>query len=953
MKIRQKYSVSKLLAASLGLSLAAIPLQSALAGSTTWLGNTSGVWSDSTNWAAGTTPGDGETATFNGASTNTTLDLGTGGVTIGSVLFDTSSAAAYTIGVDGSQVLTLSNAGSITLNPTVAANQLINSAVVLGTDGSAQTFTLKNNSTTNSLTVAGGITGSTGAGIKTLAVTGAGATTLSGVIGDGSTGSVALTKSGAGTLTLAGANTYTGLTSVNQGTLSLTGALASTGTLSMGGGTFSYDAAGTNTQSFATTNIASGLNYIKNTVSTDTLALGAISRTAGASVFLTKTGAITTSTPSSDYTWRAAGCYVLGGNIVIDNGNNTYDFAQSGLSGVNNITAAPTGGGGNGNAGNVKYTSGNNSFNVNGSWVTINLQGASTVLNINGTQVYLDEGGIILSGGATLAGSKPVKSNAGAFYVHVPDSGTINAVLGAKNTEALYKDGPGLLTLGGNNSYTGGTVINQGTVRMNYSNSVAATGTITLNGGKLEWNDSADNWTQGAKFVLQADSTIGDVSAKAINWAGTMTGNGHALNYDGSGNRTYLNGAVSGLSQINVLTSALGFDLTQAGCNNGGSAPVNISNGASLFICGAAGKVVDNPITLNGGTGKGGVGAIYAEVGSPVLSGQITLASGNSAFGGVSSTTGTITGKVTGAGGLTKSGTGGTNTWVLSNANNDYAGPTAVNVGTLTVNGGLTGSGDVTVASGATLNGTGSVAGATGVNGTLSGSIAMNGDLTIGTTGAMNGSHILGGNVTLNNSTLANVASDITVAAGKTLSGIGGSTGVVTGTAAGSTIAPGNSGAGNLRVGSLTISTGAHLSLDILGNTVGSSDLATATSAVSLSGGDLSLNIGSFVPDSSTIYLIVNSLGGSTGTAGTTGAFDSISITGFGSLISGAGAEGSQMTLNGQDYMLTYAANYEGSTTTGGNDVALVAVPEPSTWAILLGGFGMLGFFQKLRARRS
>ena len=35
-----------------------------------------------------------------------------------------------------------------------------------------------------------------------------------------------------------------------------------------------------------------------------------------------------------------------------------------------------------------------------------------------------------------------------------------------------------------------------------------------------------------------------------------------------------------------------------------------------------------------------------------------------------------------------------------------------------------------------------------------------------------------------------------------------------------------------------------------------------------------------------------------------------------------------------------------------GNDIALYAIPEPNTWAMLLGGFAMLVGFQRIRRRR-
>ena len=187
-------------------------LVSSTAGGATWTGANGSTWADA-NWSSSPVPGAANnihTATFNSAGGGqTTINLGAG-VTLNTVLFDTASAAAYTIGSGavGSQTLTLENGGAITTSGTVVNGQVVNAAVVLGTDRSAQTYTISNNATTpaTALILAGNITGAASggtAGAKTLAVLGAGDTDITGGIAQGGATSLAVTKAGTGTLNLA------------------------------------------------------------------------------------------------------------------------------------------------------------------------------------------------------------------------------------------------------------------------------------------------------------------------------------------------------------------------------------------------------------------------------------------------------------------------------------------------------------------------------------------------------------------------------------------------------------------------------------------------------------------------------------------------------------------------------------------------------------------------------
>jgi hypothetical protein len=286
-----------------------------LAASGSWTGAADANWADA-NWSATPVPGTGDTATFNGAgNSNTTISLGTG-VTIGKILFDRTSAAAYTIGAGpvGNETLTLNDSGSITMNSTVANNELFNAGIVLGTDATVETYTFTNNSTTNTLTFAGNISGGpTGgtAGTETLSFNGAGNIVIGGsLLNGGASQTLAFTKTGSGTLTFdgnvnaailgsgAGGGAY-GTATVNDGTLSLNfsnysasgnaNLLNSYTPIVLGGGTLQIIGNTTNASSQSFANSAgltsnSGYDVVisgtsTNTATTPTLALARIVHT--------------------------------------------------------------------------------------------------------------------------------------------------------------------------------------------------------------------------------------------------------------------------------------------------------------------------------------------------------------------------------------------------------------------------------------------------------------------------------------------------------------------------------------------------------------------------------------------------------------------------------------------------------------------------------------------------
>jgi autotransporter-associated beta strand protein len=633
------------------------------------------------------------------------------------------------------------------------------------------------------------------------------------------------------------------------------------------------------------------------------------------------------------------------------------------------------------------FANGNSTMANNVTLSGTGLNGLGALYQENGATATLS-GTITLAGDTTFGGS----SATGVAKMNGP-------ILG---TGALTKVGANLYSLTGSNSYSGPTNINAGTLAtagVNGANLNLGAGNVNVNSGGIlrlgygvTGNNNQNVTTTNNNVTLAGGTIYADdafqhlagslnVTAASIVGATYNSGNNGAAEQDKG---LALDVVVSGSGALTIQHTR--FDTTHAwdtafvAFNNNsntytGNVTVNENTAANeggvylgigatnalqnstisisaIPTTGGSGRFGSSPIVFKTGLGSATLGAISGSA-PLILTGydEINHAQGSDAIvltvGGNGAST-SYTGEISGLGSLTKTGAG---TFTMNGAST-YSGATNVNNGTLTVgnsSGSATGTGLVTVANGATLNGTGSVVGAVTVSGALSGSVGVGGNLTINSLGSMSGSHALAGNVALNNGTVSNVTSDLSLASGKTLSGLGGTVGSVT-VASTSTVAPGNSGVGNLTLGGLTTVSGAHLSMDINGTTAGGYDMLTITGSINLlSGGDLTLNLSSFTPGpgSEIIFLVDNTQG----IGNTSGAFDNITLNlsggATGALVSGNGAEGSRININGTVYALTYTANYEGGANFGGNDIALAAVPEPSTWAMMVGGVGMLLSLQR------
>jgi autotransporter-associated beta strand protein len=377
-------------------------------------------------------------------------------------------------------------------------------------------------------------------------------------------------------------------------------------------------------------------------------------------------------------------------------------------------------------------------------------------------------GGNITIDGTSLSAPNGVTLTSGTT-ANVTNTTTINSAIGdGGNAFALTKTGTGTLALGGaNNTYSGGTNLNTGTLQLGASSTIASgviasgpvgVGTLTLAGGTtLKDNNTpitlANAVSLGGGTVnfggpggsitidgtalnsptgvsLTASTTLNVTDTTTINSPIGDGGNGYSLIKTGdavlklAGSNTYTGTTTIDQNNIQVGANAPSGG---AGALGNSTTPIQVGDASTPHTAGA-GLVTTGHFTVGRDIS---VYNIAANAG--YTSGVITLGGTTAQTGSTSTFSGTVTlngpanfqsytsgskvvdfpGQITGVGALNKTGTG---TVQLDNTNNNYSGGTTVTAGTLLVNGSNTGGGTFAATAG-TLGGTGSIVTGGGANG--------------------------------------------------------------------------------------------------------------------------------------------------------------------------------------------------------------------------------------------
>jgi autotransporter-associated beta strand protein len=399
--------------------------------------------------------------------------------------------------------------------------------------------------------------------------------TVGGAISDASS-TRSLTKDGAGTLVTGGIVSIGGNLAVTLGTGTFSGA-----TNTIGG---SVTASGTAFTMNGGTSIGAGLSVtagtaIMNGANTIT---GSVAVTGGT---LTLGGANTVS----------AGVSVTTGTLNL-NGANTIASGVTLNSGSLNIGAA-------GALGSNAFTiSGGTIDNTSGTAVTLS---NNNVQSWNGSFTFTGTNSLNMGNGAVTLGASPTLTlTAGTL--------TLGGVIeDSASTFGLTKTGAGTLTLGAANTYGGTTVINQGTVNLNATQTLSAStngltfGTAAGNTNVVTLTLAAGvNATFGGTFLVQTDSA----SANTINIP--------------TGQTMRLNGAVtvgynSAANSTTKLTATGGGTLTFGAAGQPTNSSVQIGNGQTLTISNAATVDLTGLSTFYANLGTG-----TFRVGDPTTSGN-------------------------------------------------------------------------------------------------------------------------------------------------------------------------------------------------------------------------------------------------------------------------------------------------------------------------------------------
>ena len=516
-----------------------------------------------------------------------------------------------------------------------------------------------------------------------------GANTVAGIKFGNTNTTVGYNISGANTLTLAGTVPY-----IQQQNNSFAQTISAS-TLALSNTTVA-DVTGSKDLiiSSAITGANSGVNLIKDGTGAGKLILSGNNSGLTGSVFI------------NNGVLQAANTNALGVGATTVSDGATLELS-GGISPANAVSVTGTGVGGAGAIHNVSgantmsgtITEGGATLIAADTATTLSLTGNLTGTNTNTTLTTSGTGVINLNQITT--GTGTVTVNAGTGTVNYNGTTTANTNTGTTTVNS------GTLVLNktaGTNAVAGNLVIGDGssaaTVRLAASNQIADAAVVTVNAnGTLNLNNQAETIREidGAGTLalgtgaLTLTGTANSALTGVITGSGSITKNG-SLSLSLSGNSTgysgttTINGGIVGVSNSNAALGTGAVNVNTGGTlqlQNGTSGGLTIANALTLNSAGTSANtaalqnVVGNN-TVSGTVTLAGNSKVQSDSGTLTLANTVALGANTLTVAGIGSTS--VSGQITGTGGLTKDGIG---TLTLSNATNTFSGASVINAGAI------------------------------------------------------------------------------------------------------------------------------------------------------------------------------------------------------------------------------------------------------------------------------
>ena len=942
-----------------------------------------------------------------------TVTLGTVNMAINSVTSSTTGGSTATLNISGGTVGIASlnmgnNTGATGVYTDNSLVSLTGGTVTMGGDITTSGSTAQNVTT---LTLNGAILNMAGHNIGSLALpigSGTGALNLqAGTLENVAqiNGGAAISKTTAGTLIMAGVNTYTGGTAVSAGKLTVSGSLGATAVTVSGGATLSGSGNGATTGiignatsvgggtvtvaggatagaqgaidlrdgaigtltiqgnmsggSFLTLGGAAGqpsvLDFDIGNTTTDMIAVtngGTLNlQTGGAVININALSGTTLQSGGSPYnliTFAAGSTFTGAFTLGTITGNSGFTYSLQTTSTAEQLVlmanAAPSnaywvgGVGAVGTAWNSFAAGSNNTnfLNAPAGANTLQLPGSTTNVFFTATSASnltttLGQSFAINSLSFTGTGSTAGTS---AVAIGGANSLTLNAANSFTDAAANnYPAGTGLVVQSGSAAHTISAPIILGSSQTWINNSTSA---LTLSGGISDGGagdslTTSSNVSGSGAFVLSGLNTysggtnVTNGSSLSVTTTGSLSsGSSLVLDSNAASSATFANvgqtlGAVTnGDATANSLNfSAPTGTITMASLTGAGS--TNLASNTTITTTFDTGTVTVAGTASIGTVNSGTLNLNGATSAITTLNGGATVNLGSGTALTVNNGTQTALGSITGATGSLTKGGGSGDTLTLAGTNT-YKGATNVNAGTMVVSGSISGTSSVTVASGATLNVT--------ANGSVATSgVPLASNLSVLTNGTLSGSGIINGGV--------DASGTVAPAAGNS---------------SGLTVNGGSVPATQV----LTFESSATLQLSLANSQVMGQPLLSDYSKLTLGAG-VTANLGGTLVTNSTFPINGTDL-------------FTIIIGGAGNTINGMFSNADTVTA-GNAYVFGYGlinyhfnqATWSSSTmdatafqnNTGGNTVALFAVPEPSSLGMLMASLGVALGLQRFRRRRS